>query len=42
VAGTVLLAVAPLLKRMMHGADEITPVAPTTPSGDSTSNTQAA
>jgi POT family proton-dependent oligopeptide transporter len=31
VAGVMLLAVSPVLKRMMHGADEIRPVAPAAP-----------
>ena len=42
VAGAVLLGVAPVLKRMMHGADEVKPVEPSAPSGESVSNIQAA
>lgn len=42
VAGAVLLAVAPVLKRMMHGADEVKPVDPAAPAGGSVSNIQAA
>jgi proton-dependent oligopeptide transporter, POT family len=42
VAGGVLLAVSPLLKRMMHGADEVKPVDPAAPSEGGSVNTQAA
>jgi len=38
VAGVVLLALAPMLKRMMHGADEVQPAAPAQPTNSETSS----
>ena len=37
-AGVVLLALAPMLKRMMHGADEARPEAPPTATGSSSTS----
>jgi proton-dependent oligopeptide transporter, POT family len=42
VAGGVLLVVSSVLKRMMHGADEVKPVDPAAPSEGGSVNTQAA
>ncbi|HYO57705.1 peptide MFS transporter [Archangium sp.] len=41
-AGVVLLGLAPMLKRMMHGADEMTPAADAQPAADSEPKTQVA